>query len=57
MSGNKIKSAPEYARTRENMAEFARAAAAAKLLRTAFGSLIKCAADKGVSGRLMSSDQ
>lgn len=53
VSGDRIKSEPAYARTRENIAEFGRASLATKLLRTAFSPLVQCAADNRVSSRLM----
>lgn len=52
VSGDRIKSEPAYARTRENIAEFGRASLATKLLRTAFCPLVQCAADNRVSSRL-----
>ena len=52
VTGDRIKFDPAYERTRENMAEFARAGQAAKLLRTAFRSLVLSMADKRVTGRL-----
>lgn len=52
VSGDRIRFDPAYERTRENMAEFARAGQGAKLLRTAFRSLVLSMADKRVTGRL-----
>lgn len=52
VSGDRIKTDPAYARTRENIAGFRRAVLATKLFRTAFRSLIRCAADNRVSSRL-----
>lgn len=52
VSGDRIKSEPAYARTRENIAEFGRASLATKLFRSAFSPLVQCAADNRVSSRL-----
>lgn len=52
VSGDRIKSDPAYARTRENIAEFRRSILGTKLLRTAFRSLIHSAVDNRVSSRL-----
>lgn len=52
VSGERIRSEPAYARTRENIAEFGRASLATKLFRRAFRSLVQRAVDSRVSGRL-----
>ena len=52
VSADRIRTDPRYARTRENAAEFGRAGASAKLLRTAIRSLIINAHDKTLVGRL-----
>jgi hypothetical protein len=52
VSAKRIKSDPAFARTRENIAEFTRSGRAAKLLRTAFSSLLHTAADNRVTSRL-----
>ncbi len=52
VDGERIKNAPEYARTRENMAEFGRAGEAGKLLRKAFKNLLLGTADGRVASRL-----
>lgn len=52
VSGDRIKSEPAFARTRENIAEFRRAVLATKLLRAAFSSLLSRVADNRVSSRL-----
>ena len=54
VSRARIMSDPAYARTRENIAEFARGALATKLLRRAFASCIRTAADNRVTSRLTS---
>lgn len=53
VSKSKIKNHQSYARTRENMAEFTRAAQAGKLFRKAFHSLVVRVGKKGVANRLM----
>src|SRR5882762_8438242 len=50
--GERIKNAPQFARTRENIAEFSRAGKAGKLLRSAFKSLLKYGADGRMTSRL-----
>lgn len=52
VSGDRIKSEPAFARTRENIAEFRRAVLATKLVRAAFSSLLPRVADNRVSSRL-----
>jgi hypothetical protein len=52
VDGSRVLSDPAYERTRENMAEFARAGKASKLFRSAFGSLIASVADKRMTSRL-----
>lgn len=52
VTANRIQSDPAFERTRENMAEFTRAGQATKLLRTAFRSFLKSAADNRVTSRL-----
>jgi hypothetical protein len=52
ISAHRIHSEPSFARTRENNAEFKRAAQATKLIRTAFGGLLKDACDTRMTGRL-----
>jgi hypothetical protein len=52
IDGDRIRNAPEYARTRENMKEFGRAGLASKVLRQAFQSLLANASDGRVSSRL-----
>ena len=54
VSRGRIMSDPAYARTRENITEFARGARANKLIRRAFYSLIRTAADNRVTSRLTS---
>ena len=51
-SAARIATDPKYQRTRENAAEFAVAAKAGKLLRTAFKSLVRPAADHRMVSRL-----
>ena len=51
---HRIMSDEAYARTRENIAEFARGARATKLIRSAFASLIGDVADNRVTSRLTS---
>jgi hypothetical protein len=53
ISADRIRTAPGYARTRENMAEFARAGKATKLLRTAFFALIANSSDSRMTSRLL----
>lgn len=52
VSAKRIKSDPAFARTRENIAEFTRSGQAAKLLRSAFGTLPHSAADNRLTSRL-----
>jgi hypothetical protein len=52
VDGNRIKNDPSYARTRENLAEFARAGEAAKLLRTSLRALLVDIADSRMASRL-----
>ena len=52
ISGARIKCDPAFTRTRQNAAEFARAARAGKLLRTAFEPLMVFASDSRVTSRL-----
>ena len=52
VSGERIKSEPAYARTRENIAEFGQASTSSKLLRRAFRELVRTMADSRVTGRL-----
>jgi hypothetical protein len=52
VSAKRIRTDPAFARTRENIAEFTRSGRAAKLLRTAFSSLLHSAADNRVTSRL-----
>ena len=54
VSRERMMSDPAYERTRENIAEFGRGALATKLLRWAFRSLIRTAADNRVTSRLTS---
>lgn len=54
VDGNKIKTDPSYARTRENMTEFDHASKASKVFRAAFAADIKTVGDRGLSGRLSS---
>lgn len=51
-SRERVKHAPEFARTRENNAEFGRAGKAVKLIRRAFLSMLKTTADARMTGRL-----
>jgi len=53
ISAKRIKTAPAYARTRENMSEFAHAARTSKLFRKAFASLIERGGDKRATNALM----
>lgn len=50
--GARVKRDPAFARTRQNAAEFGRAARAGKLLRTAFEPLMEYASDSRVTSRL-----
>jgi len=52
VDADRIKNDPNFARTRENGAEFGRAGAAAKLLRQAFRALIVNGADSRMTSRL-----
>jgi len=52
IEASRIRSEPAFARTRENNAEFRRAAQATKLIRRAFGSLLNVASDTRMTGRL-----
>ena len=52
LSGERVKSDPAFARTRQNATEFAVAAHAGKLLRRAFEPLMKYASDSRVTSRL-----
>ncbi len=52
-NAEKILTHPNYKRTRENIAEFGRAAKAAKTLRYAFGPIITKARDSRVTSRLI----
>lgn len=52
VDAERIKNDPNFARTRENGAEFGRAGSAGKLLRTAFRSLILSTKDSRMSSRL-----
>jgi hypothetical protein len=52
VSRKRMMTDPAYARTRENIAEFGRGAQATKLVRRAFISFIKTAADTRVTSRL-----
>lgn len=52
IDADRIKNSPEFARTRENGAEFGRAGVAAKLLRTSLRALILNASDSRMAGRL-----
>lgn len=54
VSASRIASDPNYARTRENMAEFGRAGIASKLLRQSLRMLNSQYTDRNVSGRLSS---
>jgi len=51
-SAERIKTGPEFARTRENMTEFGRAAQGSKLLRNAFKPLLTLCGDRQVHSRL-----
>lgn len=52
VDADRIRNDPSFERTRENGAEFGRAGAAGKLLRTAFRALITNSADSRMTGRL-----
>lgn len=52
VDGERIKNDPNFARTRENGAEFGRAGSAGKLLRTAFRTLILSSPDGRMASRL-----
>ena len=52
IAAHRIHTERAFARTRENNAEFSRAAQASKLIRRAFGSLIHGASDTRMTGRL-----
>ncbi|SEL41695.1 hypothetical protein [Parapedobacter koreensis] len=54
VSASRIATDPNYARTRENMAEFGRAGSASKQLRNALRALLVQYSDRNVSGRLSS---
>ena len=51
-SGDQIKTAPEFARTRENMNEFGGCATAGKSIRTGLSQVIKQMSDPQMTGRL-----
>lgn len=51
-SGEQIKTAPEFARTRENMNEFGGSATAAKSVRISLSSILKQMSDPQLTGRL-----
>src|SRR5690606_7424473 len=51
-TANQIKTAPEFARTRENMSEFGGSAKAAKALRLGLGSNVSKFTDSTFTGRL-----
>ncbi len=51
-SGEQVKSAPEFARTRENMNEFGGSAAAAKSVRIGLAQLMRQMSDPQLTGRL-----
>ncbi len=53
VDADRIKNDPNFARTRENGAEFGRAGSASKLLRTAFRSLILSTKDSRMTSRLV----
>ncbi|HAI84227.1 MAG TPA: hypothetical protein DCL43_11205 [Chitinophagaceae bacterium] len=53
-TGEQVKTAAEFERTRENMNEFGGCAKAGKSVRTALSGLIKAMADSQVTGRLTS---
>lgn len=53
VSGERIKTDPSYARTRENNAEFGHCGVAAKNLRTAAGSMVNKAKDSKLSSRML----
>ena len=52
IAAHRIRTEPNFTRTRENNAEFSRAAQASKLIRTAFGSLLHGTSDTRMTGRL-----
>jgi hypothetical protein len=54
LTGDRIRTDPSFARTRENIAEFGRAGKAAKLFRTAFRTAILGGADYRMMSRLIS---
>ncbi|MDP2067518.1 MAG: hypothetical protein Q8K04_01010 [Lutibacter sp.] len=51
-TGEQVKTAPSFIRTRENMAEFAACANAGKALRTGLSALMKQMSDSQLTGRL-----
>ena len=53
-TGDQVKTAPEFERTRENMNEFGACARAGKSIRTGLSQLMKQMADSQVTGRLTS---
>lgn len=53
-TGDQVKTAPEFARTRENMNEFGACAKAGKSVRTGLSQLMKQMSDSQVTGRLTS---
>ena len=53
-TGDQVKTAPEFARTRENMNEFGACAKAGKSIRTGLSQVMKQMADSQVTGRLTS---
>ena len=54
VDGNKVRTHPAYARTRENNAEFQEAMKATKLFRAAFGDDVKTIGDRALARRLSS---
>lgn len=53
VSKSRIKNHPNFARVRENNAEFKRAAGAGRVFREAFGSLVQRVGGKGLANRVM----
>lgn len=51
-TGDQVLTAPEFARTRENMSEFTACAMAGKAIRVGFASLMKQMSDSQLTGRL-----
>lgn len=53
LTGERVKTDPSFARTRENYAEFGGSGVAARMLRTAVGPMVNKAKDSALSSRLL----